>query len=167
MKLRDVMLWYNKKYVSSGSQHRASKTLVTSWVVGLEECLLLSIVSPFHHTWAYGNEVTLGGWGPVVRGTNHVTGGLKLPAPHQGPGREKGLGIEVITNGHWFNQSCPHNRYSIKTPKTKRFREHPYWKMHRRSGRGSAPQTPQRQKLLCSGSLPYIPLHLAVHLDPL
>lgn len=78
--------------------------------------------------------------------------------------REQGLRIESITNNQWLSQSCLHIWNLHKNHKWESLDSFCVGE-HVMCQKGSATQTPERQKLLCSESfwtLPYVPLYLAV-----
>ena len=74
--------------------------------------------APFNHTWFYVNEVTFEKslrMGVVARGTNHDE---KVRTFHPNPQFHlwRGLEVESITKGQWFDQFCPCNEAFINIP---------------------------------------------------
>ena len=152
--------------VCPGSWHRAPKTLAISWVAGARGASFVTYNKSLISTRGkvYGNEVTLAEWG---LGAKEATTELQPHAPASGEGG--GVGdhqanhqwpMIYATGPMWWNH---------KTPKWSGSES--FWVaecIHVPEGRCTP--TPQRQKLLHLGplcTLPYVPLHVAVHFYPL
>ena len=77
---------------------------------------------------------------------------------------------ELITDGHWFNQSCLYDRTSIKIPKSWGSRELLGWWTRTLLVLGKCCISKSMEtELLCLGPFQtsrYVPLHLALHSYP-